>query len=149
MRIQSERTSWTICSPSCRKEVRALSAHGAPIENRTSCEKSALLKILLRTSFLSIIYSCLPVFLSRFNTVRLAACLPVLLHNGWILQLLHHKTDLLLTGFPFIRKPTLFRIWTKILNFLLLSSFVIEQLWRKIIIQCDTFVLSCNHRFVM
>jgi hypothetical protein len=27
-------------------------------------------------------------FLSRFNTVSLAACLPVLLHNGLIFQLL-------------------------------------------------------------
>jgi hypothetical protein len=53
------------------------------------------------------------------RSVRLGAAT-----ERWILQRLHHKTDLALASFPFLRKQILFRTWQKhyILYYFILLS---------------------------
>ncbi len=40
----------------------------------------------------------------------------ILLRNGWFSQRLHHKADVVLSSFPFIGKPILFRKWKNFEN---------------------------------
>jgi hypothetical protein len=65
-------------------------------------------------------------FLSRFYTVSLAACLPVLLHNGGFCNCCITKQMYYLQAFP-PTKDNIIKKINKIIIFLLLSSFNINQ----------------------
>jgi hypothetical protein len=67
----------------------------------------------------------------------------------WNLKLLRHKPDFVFMSFPCIRKPIIFSMLQKTMFFVLFSSFIMEQLRNKIIIQYSTFVEFCKNRFAM